>query len=150
MNELKNLHYVANNIYRSGIVTEGNFEVVKKLEIKSIISMKLNNNDNEIERKLAENAGIKYFNEPILLANITSYTKRQFYIVEHMLHKMTQPTLVHCTHGSDRTGIAIAMYRIWHCGFSYAEAIIEMEKYGFNPVFSYWKHFLQEIAHAKI
>jgi protein tyrosine/serine phosphatase len=42
-------------------------------------------------------------------------------------------TLVHCAAGSDRTGYAVAFYRIWRQNWTLDAAIKEMEKYGYHP-----------------
>ena len=46
------------------------------------------------------------------------------------------PFLVHCQHGSDRTGVCCAMYRVVVQGWSKQDAIDEMVHggYGFHPV----------------
>ena len=47
-----------------------------------------------------------------------------------------QPVLVHCQHGSDRTGTMVALYRIVVQGWSKEAALIEMTQggYGFHPM----------------
>jgi len=42
------------------------------------------------------------------------------------------PIYVHCSHGWDRTGLIIAMFRVCHDRYSKAEATDEMNKHGFN------------------
>ncbi len=55
-----------------------------------------------------------------------------------------QPVLVHCRHGSDRTGTMVAIYRIVVEGWSKAEAKDEMINggFGFHPV---WQDLLRYI-----
>ncbi len=55
-----------------------------------------------------------------------------------------QPVLVHCLHGSDRTGTMIAIYRIVVEGWSKEQAKAEMVNgdYGFHPV---WQNLLRFI-----
>lgn len=47
-----------------------------------------------------------------------------------------QKVLIHCYHGSDRTGASIAMYRIIFEGWNTADALNEMKHggYGFHPI----------------
>lgn len=146
MCELTNLQHVDTGIYRSGIVTEKNFHVVKELEIKSIISMKTRDSDNEVEKRLAHESNIIYINHPINIAYTAPETLMQFYAVEHLMDLLPKPILIHCTRGSDRTGIAIAMFRILHWKFSAKEAIAEMQRYGFNPIFRLWLEFIEAFA----
>lgn len=55
-----------------------------------------------------------------------------------------QPVLVHCKHGSDRTGMMIAIYRIAYQGWSKQQAIDEMIHggYGFHPM---WQNLIRYI-----
>jgi len=51
--------------------------------------------------------------------------------------KASQPVLVHCAQGSDRTGMMVAIYRIVVQGWSKDDALKEMVEggYGFHPFF---------------
>ena len=55
-----------------------------------------------------------------------------------------QPVLVHCRHGSDRTGTMVAVYRIVVDGWTKAEATDEMihGDFGFHPL---WQNLLRYI-----
>lgn len=55
-----------------------------------------------------------------------------------------QPVLVHCKHGSDRTGMMVAIYRIAYQGWSKQQAIDEMLHggYGFHPM---WQNLVRYI-----
>ncbi|MGA9698410.1 MAG: dual specificity protein phosphatase family protein, partial [Acinetobacter sp.] len=52
---------------------------------------------------------------------------------------LDQKVLIHCYHGSDRTGASIAMYRIIFENWKIEDALSEMKYggYGFHPV---WMH----------
>lgn len=55
-----------------------------------------------------------------------------------------QPVLVHCRHGSDRTGTMVAVYRIVVEGWTKAQATDEMVRggFGFHPM---WQNLLRYI-----
>ena len=53
--------------------------------------------------------------------------------------KLNQKVLIHCYHGSDRTGASVAMYRIIFENWPTEDALNEIKYggYGFHPV---WIH----------
>jgi protein tyrosine phosphatase (PTP) superfamily phosphohydrolase (DUF442 family) len=50
----------------------------------------------------------------------------------HAIREAPQPVLVHCWHGSDRTGVVVAAYRIVLQGWSNDRAIDELKNGGFG------------------
>lgn len=59
------------------------------------------------------------------------------------------PVFVHCQHGSDRTGLMCAIYRVAVCGWSKEAATDEMiyGGYGFHPV---WKNLIDYFMNLDI
>jgi len=55
-----------------------------------------------------------------------------------------QPVLVHCQHGSDRTGTMVALYRIVVQGWSKEAALLEMTQggYGYHPL---WQNLVRYV-----
>ena len=71
-----------------------------------------------------------------LLNNITNTFVRPNPQVIEAAEELIDPsvgTLVHCTHGQDRTGYLIGRYRVNSEGWSKDEAYLEMLKFGFHP-----------------
>lgn len=60
-----------------------------------------------------------------------------------------QPVLVHCQHGSDRTGMMVAVYRIVVQGWSKADALHEMTQggYGFHPL---WRNLTRYVMQLDV
>jgi protein tyrosine phosphatase (PTP) superfamily phosphohydrolase (DUF442 family) len=44
------------------------------------------------------------------------------------------PVFVHCLHGADRTGCAVAVYRVVEQGWAMEDAVKEMHRFGFHPI----------------
>lgn len=58
------------------------------------------------------------------------------------IDRSAKPLLVHCTHGEDRTGLVVALYRRRH-GTATDTAYADMMRHGFHPyagVFAAWLH----------
>jgi protein tyrosine/serine phosphatase len=147
--KIPNFHYVNDNIYRSGELTAANLPTVKAQGIKSIISMKTDIKDISIEREFSKANGIDFINIPINILIYNDANKQKFKDVYKMITIMPRPLLVHCSRGSDRTGVAISMVRILINKWSYKKAIDEMYGYDFNPMFFMWHvFFLKDLSNT--
>ena len=49
---------------------------------------------------------------------------------------LPKPLFVHCQHGEDRTGLAVAMFRVEEQGWSPQQAYQEALRYGYHPHFN--------------
>jgi protein tyrosine/serine phosphatase len=58
-----------------------------------------------------------------------------------------QPVMVHCKHGSDRTGTMVAIYRIAIQGWSKEAALREMTQggFGFHPLWKNLTHYVMQL-----
>jgi protein tyrosine/serine phosphatase len=63
-----------------------------------------------------------------------------------------QPVLLHCKHGSDRTGMMTAIYRIVEQGWSKQDAIAEMTQggFGYHPIWSNLIRYIEKMDVADI
>jgi len=74
--------------------------------------------------------GIKHIMLPIDIGKKSSLMR----FLHHNIIKLLdgEKTYIHCQWGRDRTGLAIAMYRCEHDGWSCGKALKEAKKYGFG------------------
>jgi protein tyrosine/serine phosphatase len=63
-----------------------------------------------------------------------------------------RPVLVHCQHGSDRTGTMVAIYRIAVQGWSKESALDEMVNggYGFHPLWKNLRRYIRNLDVAAV
>ena len=132
-----NLYKVTPTLYRSAQPTaEGFAFVAKKLGVKTVVSLRTSHSD----VAAASGAGLKLRHVPIDTWHIGDDDGGKIVAALRYIRRgeARGPVLVHCTHGSDRTGAVIALYRILYQGVSKEDAIAEMMDggFGFSPV---WK-----------
>ena len=124
----KNFHKVCENLYRSGQPDEDEFESLHTFNgIRSVLNLRENNSDQ------AEIAAInKRWNNAITLYEIPldtgSITEDDLYKILTVIRDAPKPLLIHCWHGSDRTGCSVAAYRIVFENWSVEDAISELMK----------------------
>ncbi|HSH35201.1 MAG TPA: tyrosine-protein phosphatase, partial [Schnuerera sp.] len=98
-------------------------------DIKTIISL-----DGEIGNNIhstVEDLGMKHIILP-LRGNDTPNALNFFSNNIHRMMDKFQPVYIHCRHGSDRTGMAAALYRIRQQGWSPTKALIEAYYFDFG------------------
>ena len=127
-----NLYLVVPNFYRSAQPTaEGFRALVQQKGIRTVINLRAFHSDELLTKGL----GLRLFN-----FRMHTWHIEQEDVVGALralrLSMNMGPTLVHCEHGADRTGLITALYRILYQGWSKDAAIIEMENgsFGFHDV----------------
>lgn len=108
----KNFHKVNKNLYRSGQPDEDEFFSLYTFNgIRSVLNLQENNGDkDEIDavNKKWKNA-VSLYEIPLDTGEIT---EADLYKILTVIRDAPKPLLIHCWHGSDRTGCAVAAYRI--------------------------------------
>lgn len=135
------------NLFRSGDLDQNDFPFLRSKGIRTIISLEhlageISQGDREDEWAAA--AGIPLFRVPMdghdkpTLAQINQ-------TLALIAQPENQPVLVHCFHGKDRTGIAIAAYRIHADHWTVPDAIAELRQKGHVPQLFWWDDILNEV-----
>ena len=123
-----NLHAMAQNIYRSAQPrAEGFIALATRYGVKTVISMRANHEDDDLVEGLDMRA-LRFPTDTwhIRRASVVGAlrTLRQT--------AQTEPVLLHCQHGADRTGLVAALYRIMYENWSKDAALDEMINGGFG------------------
>jgi tyrosine-protein phosphatase SIW14 len=108
-------------------------EMEQRYRIKTIVSL-LNDEDMKrpefgAEQNFVKQRGIKFILLPIGIPSPEEATK----FLEIVNNPANQPVLVHCWHGTVRTGVLVAIYRVKEQGWPLQKALDEMISYGFDP-----------------
>jgi len=138
---IPNLRQVRPGLWRSGQPQNvADWEYLKSLGVTRSIKL---NFDSEYTDGFAKVVGIVPYVKSIqpegdkdTISNITNTFVRPNTQTVEEAENLIDPsvgTLVHCTHGQDRTGYLMGRYRVNSEGWSKEDAYIEMLKFGFHP-----------------
>lgn len=151
---LPNFHEVHSYLYRSGAPDEVGLKEAKKQGIGTIIDLR---NPGEIKQKgdeelWAKRLGIKYINMPMGPQAPSKETVDTFLnaVKQSQKHPQDGAVLVHCSHGSDRTGCLVGIWRVSQDGWSYKDAYDEMRHYWFTPKFTQLSGAVKDYARPAV
>lgn len=135
---LKNLYQITPNFYRCAQPSADGMKEAEKMGIKTVINLRHNHTDNDE----AKETKLKLVHIPI-----NTWHMKDKYVIQFLkvaTDPEQRPILLHCLHGSDRTGTMCAIYRICVQGWNKENAIEEMKKggYGYHKI---WKNLIKYI-----
>ena len=123
----KNFHKVNENLYRSGQPNEDEFFSLYTFNgIRSVLNLRGTSDKDEIKavNRRWKNA-VTLYEIPLETGNITEDDLCNLLTV---IRDAPKPILIHCWQGSNRTGCAVAAYRIVFENWSVEDAISELMK----------------------
>lgn len=140
--ELVNLYKIDTGVYRSEQPTDNDFKALEKYGISEILNLRNRHSDDDE----AEGTMLKLHRQKM---KAHSVNEEQLINALRIIKQRTGPIVFHCHHGSDRTGVVCAMYRIVFQGVSKQNAIDEMTKggYGFHRIY---KNLVRLVENADI
>ena len=124
----KNFHKVNENLYRSGQPDEDEFKSLYSFNgIRSVLNLRENNSDKDEINAINRNwvNAVTLYEIPLDTGKIS---EDDLYKILTVIRDAPKPLLIHCWHGSDRTGCAVAAYRIVFENWSVEDAISELMK----------------------
>ena len=127
---LPNFAEVTPKLYRGGQPGADGLKGLKKMGVSIIVDMR--GGHSEHEKAAAEQLGMQYISIPWHCPFPSDEPFLKFLkVIEQNPDKKV---FVHCRLGDDRTGMAIASYRMAEEGWSAADALKEMELFGFTEL----------------
>lgn len=135
---IENLFEVSPTIYRGSQPNEAaDYQALKRLGIKTIVSLR---NDGAFEEPIAKQFGFKFILFPM---NAWTYPDDQ--MVDQALASLRDPEngkiFVHCWRGKDRTGLIVALHRVFVQGWDPKAAYDEWVAFGFWKGFVQYRHY---------
>ncbi len=126
---IPNFGEVTPKLYRGGVPNDAGLESLKKLGINVVVDMRGNNKN---EEATVTKLGMQYIAIPSHCPFPRDATYAKFLRV--IRENPDKKVFVHCRLGDDRTGMAVAAYRMANEGWSPDEAMKEMQAFGFTTL----------------
>ena len=124
---LDNFFRVSLDLFRSEQPAASDLAALQGLGLRSLVSLREYHDD---PAQLAT-AGLRLFQHP---SSAGSLTEADLVMALILVRDAPKPVLVHCWHGSDRTGAVVAVYRLVFQGWTKEQAVDELVNggYGFH------------------
>lgn len=139
---LGNWHQLDQKVYRAAQPSRKGFEEAIKLGITNVINLRDYHSDTSETKGLR----IKAFRVEMRAGNIK---EKDLINALRIIKNSDGPILIHCWHGSDRTGLLCAMYRILFQNWTKEAATDELVNGGFG-YHSYYKNITKWIKDADV
>jgi tyrosine-protein phosphatase SIW14 len=124
---VQNFGQVNANLLRGAQPTNEGFEQLAKMGVAIVVDLR---DDGQAEHAAVTKLGMQYVSIPSHCYSSLDSSVAQF--LDLVRKNPDKKIFVHCHVGTDRTGMAIAAYRMTQQGWTAAEARREMEAFGFS------------------
>lgn len=135
----KNLYRINDSIYRSEQPSRKGFRELEVLGIKTVINLRRLKEDD----KKAKGTDLQLKKIPLRAAKMVEADINN---VLHIIQVSEKPALIHCWHGSDRTGVVIAAYRVVFENWEKERAIREFKRKEFGYHERWYPNLLELIS----
>ena len=130
---LPNFARVSPALYRGAQPTREGFERLKQMGVKTVVDLRGKSHRDDLD-----GLGLKPVHIPSSAARVEESKLLEFLRI--VRDPANQPVFVHCNRGADRTGCAVALYRMTEQGWSRHDAEAELPRFHFSPV---WQDIAQ-------
>ncbi|MBI9077620.1 MAG: tyrosine-protein phosphatase [Desulfatibacillum sp.] len=129
---ISNLFKVSDTLYRGAQPAAEGFKELEAMGIKTVVNLRVTYGD----ETGASNTSLNLVGIPMFPWQPEAEDVIRF--IRLTKDPATAPVYLHCHHGSDRTGVMTASYRVVVCGWTLDQAIEEMKHGGFGYHAIWW------------
>ena len=142
---VENLWRVTPGLYRAGQPTAAGFRSLDAFGMRTVISLRQTVSD----VPLAAGTAVRLIRIPMKSRHVAENRGARIVKAMRALRQAMEegPVMVHCHHGSDRTGVMIALWRILYEGWSRQQALDELISggYGYHPIWANIPRYLRKV-----
>lgn len=141
--QLSNLYQVDEGVYRSEQPDEETVSDLQALGIKEILNLReYHQDDGEV--------GKTNFTLDRVRMDAGKVTQKQVIQALRIIKDRKGPILIHCWHGSDRTGVTVAAYRILFNNWTKQQALDEMINGGYGYHASFYPNLVELVKNLDV
>ncbi|RAJ75008.1 tyrosine phosphatase family protein [Chitinophaga dinghuensis] len=142
---VKNLFQVSDSIFRSAQPDSSGFIALHHFGIASVLNLRTHHSDS----MASGNTNFRLYHVEM---EAKKFTDQEIIAALKALQQAPKPILIHCQHGSDRTGVVTAMYRIVVQHWKKEDAIAELEQgnFGFHKQYVNIPEYIRTVDIEKI
>jgi len=145
--DIRNFHQVNEHLFRGAQPSPLGLQELGAIGIKRVIDLREHGPSTTFEQEQLKKLGIHYINIPF--GEFSAPTDAQIQEVLKLLSTEDVPTFIHCRRGKDRTGTAIACYRVQHDGWENERALREARMYGMSSFERAMQHYILHFTPTK-
>jgi protein tyrosine/serine phosphatase len=138
-----NLYQMSPTLYRSALPDGGAVPLLEKLKVGTVINFLPESDASWLQAPAIKQVQLPYRTNHVDDADVLAALRA----IQNA--ESEGPVLMHCKHGSDRTGLMSAMYRVVIQGWSKEEALNEMTGGGFGDS-SHFKDGIRYMMQADV
>ena len=122
-----NFDQVTPTLYRGAQPTAEGYRRLAAYGVRTVINLR--DSDDRREAQWAHDAGMAYVRLPLDAETVTPADAERFLT---LLGEARGPVFVHCLQGRDRTGMAVAAYRVRMQGWTLEAALEDLNAHGYH------------------
>lgn len=135
---------VSRNLHRGAAANATGYRILSEMGIRTIVDLR----EFHTDLRALQGIGVRYVRIPMNPADVDDDEVAEF--LQVVRNPDLQPVFVHCTAGSDRTGVVVAIYRVMDQHWPPEQAALELPRFGFHEVFQPILHYLKNFDKAHI
>jgi uncharacterized protein (TIGR01244 family) len=122
---IDNFDQVSPTLYRGAQPSEEGIRTLASYKVGTVLNLRAE--DDSREAKMVRDAGMTYLHLPLEAETVTVADAEK---ILALIADAPKPVFVHCHVGRDRTGLAVAAYRMHFQGWTLQAAVADMYNHG--------------------